>query len=331
MLGEACALAAALTWSISVILFACAEAELRSATPLASRDPRPGASRPNGDLAIKRSEAASPVAMALFKNVVALVLLVLTLLALGEPLLATGRSRDDWVRLCVSGILGVAVCDTLVFMALRRLGASLLAVVDCAYAPTTVLLSVVVLGEPLGGGFGLGAALVVGGVLAVAAEPAPSAPDQEHDPQGRAVGVVLGLIGIVAMAIGVVLAKPALAQGHLVEVTAVRMAAGVAAQLLWVALRPGRAETLRVFVHRDVWPTLLPASVLGTYVAMLFWLGGFKWAPVSVASVLNQLASAFTVLLAWLVLREPLTPRRALGTAAAVGGAALVLAGRAAG
>ena len=39
-------------------------------------------------------------------------------------------------------------------------------------------------------------------------------------------------------------------------------------------------------LHRPsaVWRTLVPASVLGSYVSMLLWIGGFKWADASVAS-----------------------------------------------
>ena len=334
MLGEACALLAALTWSVSVILF-------------------------------KRSEAVTPLAMNLFKNTVAAVLLGLTLLALllgGWTELPLERSRGDWARLLFSGVLGIAVSDTLIFMALRRLGASLLAVVDCIYAPTIVVLSVVVLHEPVPAAFLAGGALVVGGVLLTVTERTPDEPElpasvaapieaeanegdaaqgEESDPQDRrrerALGVAFGLAGIAAMASGVVLAKPALDSGDLVEVTLVRLLAGVAALLLWVSLKPligldpggaARSEVLSVLGRRDVWRTLIPASVLGTYVAMLFWLGGFKWAPVSVASVLNQLASVFTVVLAWLMLGEPLSGRRITGTLAAVVGAALVMATR---
>lgn len=293
MLGEFCALAAALTWSVSVILFKRTE----------------------------RFEGATPLGMNLFKNVVAAVLLVATLAVLREPI-PLGRSQADWLRLTLSGVLGIGVADTLIFMALRRLGAGLLAVVDCAYAPCMVLLSAVVLGEPVTGAFLLGGGLVVGGVLVTTAErPTDAAPAPS-----RAPGVVLGLLGIVAMAAGVVIAKPVLERAHLVEVTLVRLVAGVAAQGVWIVLRPQHRTALTLFRDRSSWKVLVPASVLGTYVAMLFWLGGFKWAAVSVASILNQTSSVFTVLLAWLLLREPLTLRRLTGTLCAVAGAVLILA-----
>tara|TARA_R110002072_G_scaffold266973_1_gene425889 strand:+ start:451 stop:1431 length:981 start_codon:yes stop_codon:yes gene_type:complete len=292
--GELCALAAALTWSASVILF-------------------------------KASEAVTPQAMNLFKNVVALGLFAVTLGVLGE-LPPGDRSQADWIRLVVSGVLGIAVADTLIFMALRRLGASLLAVVDCAYAPTIVLFSVVILGEPLGVGFLIGGALVVGGVLlAVAQRPSEVA---KQDPAAARrelrIGAGLGVLGIVAMAAGVVIVKPVLEGNSLVEVTAVRLLAGVLAQLAWAGVfRAG--GTFAVFSNRKVWKTLVPGSILGTYVAMLFWLGGFKWAPASVAAVFNQLSSVFTIGLAWLFLKEELSWRRGAGAGLAVVGALVVI------
>jgi drug/metabolite transporter (DMT)-like permease len=58
---------------------------------------------------------------------------------------------------------------------------------------------------------------------------------------------------------------------------------------------------------------------------MLLWLGGFKWALASTASVLNQLSSVFTIVLARVFLAEPLSRRRAVGGAVAVAGALGVL------
>ena len=126
------------------------------------------------------------------------------------------------------------------------------------------------------------------------------------------------------MAAGVVIVKPILEQSSLVEVTAVRLLAGVLAQLAWAGVFR-QPETFSVFRERKVWKTLVPGSILGTYVAMLFWLGGFKWALVSVAAVFNQLSSVFTIGLAWLFLKEELTWRRGIGAGLAVCGALVVI------
>ncbi|MBW2459443.1 MAG: DMT family transporter, partial [Deltaproteobacteria bacterium] len=135
----------------------------------------------------------------------------------------------------------------------------------------------------------------------------------------------LGFTGIVTMALGVVIAKPLLERGSLVEVTTVRLIGGVGGQLLWMGLVPSQRSSLTVFIPSATWRTLLPASVLGSYVAMLLWLGGFKWATASTASVLNQMSTVFTIILAGVFLRERITWRRGVGAAAAVGGALLVM------
>ena len=64
---------------------------------------------------------------------------------------------------------------------------------------------------------------------------------------------------------------------------------------------------------RHRWGVILMASVAGTYLAMLFWLGGFKYADASVASVLNETFNVMIVLLAWLFLGEALSRRKITG------------------
>ncbi len=301
MLGEACALTAALCWSVSLVLF-------------------------------QRSAAVSPLAMNLFKNVVATVLLGATLAALGHGF-DSARPLGDWLRLVASGVLGIAIADTLIFMALRRLGAGLLAVVDCAYAPTIVCLSALFLGERIGVQLGVGAALVSAGVLAAAFDktrgPATGRLPAVKTGGDVASGVALGITGIVAMGVGVVLAKKVLERSDLVEVTTIRMTAGVAAQLAWLALVPAQRGAFAVFRPSAAWRTLVPAAVLSSYVSMLLWLGGFKWAPASRAAVLNQLTTVFTIVLARMFLGDALTARRAVGAASAIAGALLVVLSRA--
>ena len=293
MLGEACALGAAFCWSVSLILF-------------------------------KSSDEVSPMAMNLFKNLVAIALLAVTLVFLGHGL-DLERSGSDWARLAVSGVLGIAVADTLIFIALQRLGAGLLAVVDTAYAPTMVSLSVLALGERPGGAFAVGGLLVLAGVLLAILEK-PSGPPR---PRGElASGIATGLVGILVMGFGVMLAKPVVERGHLVEVSLVRLVAGAASQLAWVAVFPAQRGALAVLKPGPAWRRLGPAAFLSAYLSMLLWLGGFKWTTASRASVLNQMTTVLTIVLARIFLGETLTLRRAAGAVVAVAGALVILLAR---
>ena len=259
--------------------------------------------------------------MNLFKNLVAIGLLVVTMAVMGIGI-DFDRPAADWWALIISGVLGIAVADTVFFMALRRLGPGLLAVVECSYVPSVVLLSVLFLGEAVSWWFALGAIGVVGGVLVAIGE---QARDDSPPPKDRRIGAALGVLGIFTMAIGVVIAKPALERGALVEVSLVRLIAGVCGQFVWIGLVKSQRSALEVLKPSAAWRTLLPASILGSYVAMLLWLGGFKWADASVAAVLNQMATVFTIIFARIFLAEPLTPRRIVGAMAAVGGALVIL------
>jgi drug/metabolite transporter (DMT)-like permease len=108
--GEMCALGAALAWALAVMCF-------------------------------KRSgERISPVALNLFKNAVAIVLLAVTLVVTaayargdgtrGLDVLLTA-SMADVLTLAVSGIIGISIADTLFFRGLNLCGVGLVSVVDC--------------------------------------------------------------------------------------------------------------------------------------------------------------------------------------------------------
>lgn len=264
---------------------------------------------------LRRGVEVGAAAANLFKNAVGTILIAATLLVVA-PEQAVGIPLADVAILALSGILGIAIGDVLFLAALRRLGASWMALLDCAYAPTVVLAAVFWLGEPLSRGFALGAALVaVGLVVATWRRGA-------QEPVGA--GLLLGLAAIVVVAVGVVIAKPALERTGLFAATAIRLSAGLVAQAL-VHLPSARLRrSFAVFRNREAARSLLPAAVLGTWLSMILWLGGTKYTTASTAAVLNQTATVFTLLGARFILGEPVPARRWWGAALAIAGALTV-------
>ena len=73
------------------------------------------------------------------------------------------------------------------------------------------------------------------------------------------------------------------------------------------------------------WKFAIPASFLGTYLAMTMWVGGMKYIEVSKAALLNQLSTIFIFILAIIFLKEQLTKRRVAAIVTALTGAGCVI------
>ncbi len=289
-LGEVLALAAPFCWSFAVILF-----------------------RITG-------RHVAPLPLNLFKNVLGVLLFAGTLFLLGEPLLRPVPARE-LVWLLVSGAIGVGLSDALLFASLNRLGAGLQAIVSTSYSPIIIALSTLFLGERLRPAQAVGAALIVSAVAVVGWVRDPRA--RARVP-GRRLGIVLGLAAMLSQGVSIVMIKPLLERSPLVWATAWRLLGGVVVLLPLVAVTPRWRAELRVLARPEIYPALLPASILGTYVALLLWVGGMKYAPASIAAALNQTSTLWTFLLAVLILREPVTPRRIAGVALGLIGVGLV-------
>ncbi|MDJ0761391.1 MAG: DMT family transporter [Myxococcota bacterium] len=262
----------------------------------------------------------SPMGLNLFKNAVAIVLFFPTLYIAGEPIIPDVPDHY-WMLLAASGILGITVADTLFFMALNRLGAGLTAVVDTSYTPIMLGLSAAVLGEPIGLQVIVGAVLIAGALLVGSAtRPAPGKTRRDV-----VIGSILGVIGIFAMGISIVMIKEVLNATPYIWATSIRIIAAEVALVLMIVLSGRGREVLREFAPSQAWKTSFFASFFGTFVAMTAWIGGMKYTRVSVASLLNQLSTVFIFILATAVLKEPLTRRRIAAICLAFTGAVLIV------
>ena len=187
-----------------------------------------------------------------------------------------------------------------------------------------MIFSILLLDEVVGMSFLAGASLIMGGVvIATLGDINTSEPGA-----GSSIslpGVTVGVVAAVTVAFGFVIAKPALSRSGLVEGTTVRLVFGLIAQLLWILPRRSRGDVLWILKPHPVWRALLPGAFIGSYVAMLLWLGGLKYTDASVAALLNQLTVVFTIAMGVMALGERLTRGRVIGAAAALCGAVLIV------
>jgi drug/metabolite transporter (DMT)-like permease len=287
-LGEILAAASGLAWAIAVVLFRVSGRRIH------------------------------PVGLNLAKTVLALVVMVPTLFVLGQPFTPAVPLSTTGLLLA-SGILGIAVSDTLFFHALNRLGASLTAIVDCFYSPFVIALSFALLGERLTPVQLVGAALVVSAVLTLSKE-------GKLEKIGRkdlAVGILYGILAMFFVAFGIVMVKPVLGSVSVFWATLVRLAGGSLALAVLVPFLRNRKAVLAPLLVLRNWKALAPAAFFGSYLSLFLWMGGMKYAKASVAAVLNQLNTIFIVIIAAIFLRERLTGWKILAVVLAFVGAYL--------
>ncbi len=269
---------------------------------------------------LKRSgETVSPFALNLFRVVVSTALLLPTVALAGEAGWNQG-SLEDILILFASGIIAIATSDTLFHMSLNAVGAGISAIIDCLYAPLTVLFATVLLRERLSALQLLGMALVVTGVLAASGHKPPSGVPARQ----IALGVAWGVLAMVALALGIVIAKPVLDHSPVLWATAVRQIGCLAVMGPIALLSPRRREYLKVFRPSPTWRVSLPAAVLGSYLALIFWIAGMKYTKVGIAAILNQSSTVYVLILAAIFLHEPFTRRKVFASALAIAGILLV-------
>ncbi len=289
LLGETLALFSALLWALAVILFK------------------------------KSGETVHPLGLNLFKNMLALVLLIPTLIIFHTPLVPT-IPFAYYLRFVLSGLLGMTLGDTLFFISLNRLGANLAAITSYTYSPLMVIFSMVFLKErilPLQI-FGMG--LILTALLLISNYRNPI----QISRRNLLTGITLGILSTASTAVGVIIIKPLLAQIPLLWATAFRLMIGMIGVTVVTLVLPERKKIISSIFKLHGLGYSTAGTVLGTYLALTVWLGGMKFTQVSVAAPLNQLSNIFVFIFSALFLREPITRHRLLAIIAAGIGAAII-------
>jgi len=291
-IGELYALGAAVTWAFSVILFK------------------------------KSGESVHPIALNAFKNTLAIVL-VLPIFFLISGSFFHPASWTDYALLLLSGAIGIAIADSLVFKGLNLLGAGLSAIVNCTYSPFIILFSVLFIGESLGWVQVLGVLLIISAVLTATSLKGRGAVNR-HD---LILGVICCASAMAIMGISIVMVKPLLDRSPVLWATGVRLVGGALGLGVHLLIHRQRRRIIKSMICARSWKYTLWGSFLGGFVAMLLWIGGMKYTQASTAAALNQTSNIFVFIFAAWFLKERITLLRTAAICAAVLGALLVTFG----
>ena len=127
-----------------------------------------------------------------------------------------------------------------------------------------------------------------------------------------------------AVAVGIVIAKPVLNRSPVLWATAMRQVGCLGVLLPAALMTRRRRQIFRVFRPSASWKFSIPATLLGSYIALIAWIAGMKYTLVGIAAILNQASTVFILMLATVFLREPLTVRKIGAASLAIAGITLV-------
>ncbi len=288
-LGEGLAILCALLWAFAVIFFR------------------------------KSGETVHPLALNVFKNILAIILFALTTLIFGQVLLPSFPFKI-YLIFILSGVLGIGLGDTLFFHSLNRLGAGLTGIVLCMYSPFIITMSVLILAETLTILQVIGALLIVAAVLIATYEKEK----RKMQPRQLFFGVLLGILSSLSTAAGVIMIKPLINAYPILWLTEIRLAGGIISLALVLLFYPKRKKIIGSLLKSHGRAYTIIGSFFGAFLAMFVWLVSFKYTQASIASALHETSVIFIFIFAGIILREPINFRRMLGIILAFIGSFLV-------
>lgn len=239
-----------------------------------------------------------PVSLTFAKGIAGIVLLGIVVLLVGfAPL-----DNQTLILLIASGLLGIALGDTLFFMALNNLGAHAVVILFTLGQLLTVFIGICWLGETpsLSDWAGIGA--ILSGVTIVMWS-------KISGPEGhtRLIGLLYGLLAISAMASSIIIAKQALEIADSIQATFIRMLAGTCGIFLFGQLTGRLIQGLSALRKPSLFGFFLLSVAVVTFGG--FWLSllAIDNIDVSIANTLNATEPLFVLPLAASVLKERIT------------------------
>lgn len=232
----------------------------------------------------------------------------------GAPL-PTHASAATWGWLSVSGLIGFALGDAVMFEAFVRLGPRLTTLIATVWPILSALMAWPIFGDTLDlKKFGAIALTLAGIAWVVTGRSATTNQDGEPHPH-LASGIGLALVGALCQALGVILSKLGMKEGlHPVQANSIRVVAGIVALMAWYGFKgelPDMARRLKD-VRSTVYITL--GAVTGPVLGVIFSLYAIRNTHTGIASTLMALAPVFLLPVSALVFKERVTLRTLLGT-----------------
>ena len=264
-------------------------------------------------------ETISPLSMNLYRGIISCLFLTVALLFTGPMSMA---ASDFWFLAC-SGVLGIALGDTLFFMSLMNLGPRLVSLLGTLTPVLVTIFAIIFLGEKPTLVVITGIILIVAGIVWVLWEKTP----QTQIVKNKSLGIRYGVLSMTCMAGGIILTKIGVTSVPTLQATLIRLLGGVAGLLCWGYFTRTLKDCLIPIRNIALFKQIFVVVLIGTFGGFWLFVVSLKYMDTAVASTLNTTTPLFVLPLAAWMLKEKISPKACWGAGIVVTGITLIIIG----
>jgi drug/metabolite transporter (DMT)-like permease len=231
----------------------------------------------------------SPLLLNLSKGILAIGYLLITMILTGQQFHLVAR---QWWLLLISGFVGVALGDTVFFMAINAIGARLTLLISILSPVITAILASFYLHEHLSGFSYAGIVIVVLGIAGVIIDRTQQAANSQQYWQG----IGYALLSALANSIASICSRQAMLDGDLSPTltTLIRLIAGTSGILILLFLVPQK-HRISAVIDRTMWLRLGITAFFSTYIGISLQQTALKFSAAGIAQTLGATSPLFVL------------------------------------
>ncbi len=239
----------------------------------------------------------------------------------------TDASAHAWLWLSISGIVGFAIGDLLLFQAFVVVGARISMLIMALVPPITALIGWIILGETLTLLNISGMLITITGVVLVVLKrelPGADGKNKKFKFSYPIGGLLLAFGGALGQAVGLVLSKYGMGDYNAFAASQIRVLAGLVGFTLIFFFMKRWHRVLKSFSNKKGMMFTVIGSVFGPFLGVSFSLLAIQYTNTGVAATIMSIVPVLIIPPAIIFFKEKIYFKEVIGAALAVGGVGIL-------
>jgi len=236
-------------------------------------------------------------------------------------LLPTDASKDNWIWLALSGLIGFVFGDLFLFKSYTIIGSRFSMLIMTLVPPITAFFGYFIIGERLTLFHYLGMTLTFSGIaMAIFSR---NGKGEKLSLKLKPLGILYAFGGAVGQALGLVLSKLGMKDYDPFAATQIRVIAGIAGYGLLVTVLARWGNVKRALRNRNGMILTGVGSFFGPFLGVSFSLIAVRYTEAGIASTIMALVPVFIILPSIVLYKQKVTIPEIIGSVVSVCGVAL--------